>query len=309
METNGGDSFEVAYRTTRGVMLRGAAEAVLDSDLGERLKGKVQLIFTSPPFPLNRKKRYGNLQGNEYVEWLSGFAEAFKRILKPDGSIVMEIGNAWQPRKPVMSTLAIEALLGLLDAGRFHLCQQFVCYNPARLPSPAQWVNVERIRVKDAFTHVWWMSPSAYPKANNRRVLLPYSDAMQKLLATGSYNPGKRPSEHDIGESSFLHDNGGAIPPNVLAFANTNSNDGYLRYCRENEILPHPARMAIGLPSFFIRFLTDPRSLVLDPFAGSNTTGAAAEQHKRRWLSVEARDEYIAGSVGRFESIERGNAT
>lgn len=157
-----------AYRTARGVMIQGTAEAALASPLLERYKGKVQLIFTSPPFPLNRKKQYGNQQGEAYVKWLSGFAPLFCEFLKPDGSIVVEMGNAWEPGKPAMSTLALRALLAFLDAGKLYLCQQFVCYNPARLPTPAQWVNVERIRVKDAFTHVWWMSTTDRPKANNR---------------------------------------------------------------------------------------------------------------------------------------------
>ena len=156
-----------AYRTARGVMIQGTAEAALASPLLERYKGKVQPLFTSPTFPLNSKKQYGNQQGEAYVKWLSSFAPLFCEFLKPDGSIVIEMGNAWEPGKPAMSTLALRALLAFLDAGKLYLCQQFVCYNPARLPTPAQWVNVERIRVKDAFTHVWWMSTTDRPKANN----------------------------------------------------------------------------------------------------------------------------------------------
>lgn len=184
-----------AYRTARGVMIQGTAEAALESPLLERYKGKVQLLFTSPPFPLNRKKQYGNQQGEAYVKWLSSFAPLFREFLKPDGSIVIEMGNAWEPDKPAMSTLALRALLAFLDAGKLYLCQQFVCYNPARLPTPAQWVNVERIRVKDAFTHVWWMSTTDRPKANNRGVLQDYSPSMLKLLETKKYNSGARPSD------------------------------------------------------------------------------------------------------------------
>src|SRR5205807_20948 len=136
--------------------------------------GQIQLIFTSPPFPLIRKKRYGNLQGDAYKKWLASFAEVFRSLLTPDGSIVMEVGNPWEPGRPVMSTLALEALLEFLKEGNFNLCQQFICYNPARLPAPAEWVNVRRVRVKDSYTHVWWMSPTEQPKADNRRVLKNY---------------------------------------------------------------------------------------------------------------------------------------
>src|SRR5690606_33600166 len=225
----------------------------------------------------------------------------FREMLTSDGSIVIELGNAWEPGEPIMSTLALEALLAFRAAGNLHLCQQFVCHNPARLPSPAQWVNVDRIRVKDSFTHVWWLSPTSRPKADNRRVLQAYSPSMKQLLARQSYNGGEtRPSGHNIGRKSFLKDHGGAIPANVLTLSNTESVSSYLAYCREHDIIHHPARMAIVLPEFFIRFLTSPRNLLLDPFAGSNTAGAAAEMLKRRWISLEMRDDYIHGSMGRF---------
>jgi site-specific DNA-methyltransferase (cytosine-N4-specific) len=293
----------VAYETTRGRMIQGKSEVVLASSIGQKYHGKVQLVFTSPPFPLNRKKRYGNVQGDAYVDWLAGFAPVLRDLLTPDGSIVLELGNAWVPGSPVMSPLALKALLAFLERGNLKLCQQFVCYNPARLPSPAQWVNVERIRVKDSYTHVWWMAATERPKADNRRVLKDYSRAMLKLLKAKKYNAGRRPSQHKIGSKSFFKDNKGAIPSNVITLSNTNSTDEYLTYCRAHSLQPHEARMPIGLPEFFIKFLTDSRNLVLDPFAGSNTTGAAAEKLKRRWLSIEASPAYIATSLGRFPSL------
>ncbi|MGQ0536140.1 MAG: DNA-methyltransferase [Methanobacteriota archaeon] len=293
---------EVAFQTGRGVLIKGRAERALASDLLNEYKGKAQLIFTSPPFPLNRKKKYGNETGEKYVEWLASFADSFREYLRPDGSIVIELGNAWEPGAPVMSPLALEALLAFRKAGSFSLCQQFVCFNRARLPSPAQWVNVERIRLKDAYTHVWWMAPTPRPKADNRAVLVPYSESMKRLLETKKYNAGPRPSEHHIGAESFFKNNGGAIPSNVLEFSNTAASDDYLKYCRQNGLQPHPARMHSGLADFFIRFLTEPRNLVMDPFAGSNTTGAVAERLKRRWVSIEPNDEYIQGSRGRFEA-------
>lgn len=290
---------EIAYETEWGRLFKGTAETVLPVLL-PLYRGQVDLIVTSPPFPLNRKKKYGNLQGQQYVEWLANFAPLFKQLVKPTGSIVLEVGNAWEPGKPVMSTLSLKALLAFHERGDLALCQQFVVYNPARLPSPAQWVNVERIRVKDAYTHVWWMSPTERPKANNRRVHREYSPSMQKLLESQKYNAGPRPSEHHIGTTSFLRDNGGAIPPNVLTIANTSASDPYQRYCKRRGIVPHPARMSKLLVEWFVQFLTDSGDLVLDPFAGSNTTGATAESMGRRWLAIEPQEDYILGSRGRF---------
>lgn len=293
----------VSYRASHGVMYKSRIESFLRSKFFNHYSGKVHLILTSPPFPLNRKKKYGNLQGEDYVRWLSDLAEPLRNLLHSKGSIVLEMGNAWEPGQPVMSTLALEALLAFLKAGNLKLCQQFICYNPARLPSPAQWVNVERIRLKDSYTHVWWMSPTGRPNADNSQVLKPYSTAMLKLLESKKYNSGKRPSEHNIGKTSFLTKNAGAIPSNVLSFSNTGNHDAYLRYCRAEGIQVHPARMPLGLAEFFIRFLTRKGDLVLDPFAGSNTTGAAAAKLDREWVAIEADENYIRGSQGRFQAL------
>ena len=236
--------------------------------------------------------------GDEYLDWLGGLGEQLGDLLTEDGSLVVELGNAWEQGEPVMSTLALEALMRVLKDGEFRLCQQFVVHNPARLPSPAQWVNIERCRVKDAYTNVWWMSRSARPKADNRKVLVDYSPSMRKLLERQSYNPGGRPSEHHIGETSFLSDNGGAIPSNVLTIANTVSTDDYRRYVKAQNLKVHPARMPPDLAEFFIRFLTDQDDLVFDPFGGSNTTGATAEALGRQWITTEPDPEYIAGSRG-----------
>jgi DNA modification methylase len=291
----------VAYSTRLGRMFHGKSDEILASGTLARYEDRVNLVFTSPPFPLNRKKKYGNETGDEYIQWLVAFGPLLKKMLTPDGSIVIEMGNSWESGAPVMSTLAIKTLIEFQEKNELHLCQEFIWHNPARLPSPAQWVNVERIRVKDSFTKLWWLSPVEKPKASNRRVLQEYSPAMKELLRTRTYNAGKRPSEHQIGEESFLTDNGGSIPPNVLTFANTQASDDYQNYCRAEEIQPHPARMPIDLAKFFIRFLTEPGDLVLDPFGGSNTTGAAAETLNRYWISIEASEEYIRGSRGRFQ--------
>lgn len=294
------DNLPIAYRTEQGFTAHCTIEDALESATFHELTGRVDLIFTSPPFLLNRKKRYGNRTGEDYVKWLSHLGSSLKSLLRPRGSLVVEIGNAWDRRCPTMSTVPLRALMTLADTAELQICQQFVCYNPARLPTPAQWVTVRRIRAKDAFTHVWWMSPSPDPKADNRRVLTPYSSAMRRLLRVGSSERWLRPSGHSVDHRSFSNDNGGAIPSNVLTFSNTSAHDDYIAYCRVNQLELHPARMPRGLAEFFIRFLTDTGDLVLDPFAGSNVTGAVAEQLSRRWISIEPNAGYVLGSRGRF---------
>lgn len=292
--------WKVGYSTDLGHAIHGDSMRFLADPGLSGLHGKVQLIFTSPPFPLHRKKSYGNLTGDTYVSWLSSYGAYFKKWLAPKGSIVMEIGNAWEPGRPTMSTLPTKALLHLMEANELYLCQEFICHNPARLPTPAQWVTVDRVRVKDSFTKVWWLSPSPNPKANNRHVLQEYSDDMKRLLATKKYNSGTRPSQHRIGKKSFLKNNRGAIPPSVLTIANTSSGDSYQNYCIDRGLDLHPARMPWQLADFFIKFLTSSGDVVLDPFGGSNVTGAEAEKLKRRWISIEANEQFLSGSKGRF---------
>lgn len=291
------------FKTKLGRLYLGRSEEVLASPEVIAMAGCAQLIFTSPPFPLNKKKRYGNLQGTAYVDWLASYGAAFSRLLAPNGSVVMEIGNAWEAGRPIQSLLPYQALLAFVEAGGFNLCQEITYYNPARLPSPAQWVTVERIRLKDATTKIWWMAKCDRPKADNRRVLRPYGEHMKKLLRRGSYNSGLRPSEHKISEVGFLKDNGGAIAPNLIELPNTSSSHQYQSFCKELGIQSHPARMPEGIPQFFIKFLTEPGDLVVDPFSGSNSTGDAAEGLKRRWISIEADPSYACGSVSRFSPI------
>ncbi|MFN4156487.1 MAG: DNA-methyltransferase [Paracoccaceae bacterium] len=317
------------YQTNLGSAYCGDSLKVLGSKPFSVHKGMVQLAFTSPPFPLNTKKSYGNLQGEDYVRWFAKFAPLLRDMVTEDGSIVIEIGNAWMPGQPTMSTHVLEAFLRFLKKGDLHLCQEFIWYNPARLPSPIEWVNKERSRVKDAFTRIWWMSPTSRPKADNRKVLREYSPSMKRLIETGKYNAGARPSEHHIGAESFKANNNGAIPPNVggvdalpsmdgvitpkgfaeyleqttnlLKAANTLSSDCYRKFCLERGAPIHPARMPSTLVEFFVKFLTDEGDVVLDPFAGSNTTGAVAQGLGRRWLSIEADWNYAAHSIGRFD--------
>lgn len=309
----------VTHETKRGKYYVGDVLTVLNSPDFEVLAGKVNLILTSPPFPLNRKKSYGNQNGRQYVDWFVDLAPKLSTLLAKTGSLIIELGNCWEPGRPVQSLLPLKSLLGFVEneSAGFRLIQEFVCYNPSRLPSPAQWVTVKRIRTVDSFTHVWWLAKTDYPKADNKRILRPYSKSMNELLKRGDFNHGKRPSEHAISSRAFLRNCGGSIAhnflevepldpnrdvrlPNAFSFSNTASNDFFSRECAKQKITPHPARMPIGLAAFFIQYLTRKNDLVLDPFAGSNTTGFAAERLGRKWLAIDAEPRFAKQSKIRF---------
>jgi site-specific DNA-methyltransferase (cytosine-N4-specific) len=254
--------------------------------------------MTSPPFGLVRKKEYGNADTHAYLNWFRPFAEQFHRVLKDSGSLVIDIGGAWNPGMPTRSLYHYRLLIMLCEDFGFHLAQDFFWWNPSRLPTPAEWVTVRRLRVKDAINTVWWLSKTPWPKASNRRVLQPYSPSMMELLEKG-YKAKKRPSGHDISDK-FSVNNGAAIPPNLIAIANTESNSAYLRYCQECGIKAHPARYPADLPEYFIRMLTDEGDTVFDPFGGSCVTGEVAERLRRRWICCELVEEYLIGARGRF---------
>jgi DNA modification methylase len=282
------------FRTALGSAYCGKAEEILPRLPDE----SINLIFTSPPYALHFKKDYGNVDQDDYVDWFLGFAAEFRRVLKPDGSLVINLGGSWRPGHPIRSLCHFEVLIRLVREHSFHLAQEFFWYNPAKLPAPAEWVTVRRIRVKDAVEALWWLSKSTNPKADNRQVLTEYSEDMKRLLKRG-YRPKERPSGHHI--THKFTEQAGAIPPNLLTLGNNDSNGYYLKRCAEEKIKPHPARFPAGLPEFFIKFLTSENDTILDPFAGSCTTGEAAERWHRKWIGFELRSDYLDGAHFRFE--------
>lgn len=265
----------------------------------------VDLVMTSPPFALQRQKKYGNLAEDEYVDWFLGFASEVQRVLKPSGSFVVDLGGAYRKGRPVRSLYNFRVLLRMCDEQGWNLAEEFFWFNPAKLPSPIEWVNKRKVRAKDSVNTVWWLSKTDEPKADVTKVLTPYSERMKKLLKNPSsfYAPKERPSGHDI-SVGFGEDNGGAIPSNLLQIPNTESNSQYLRYCNAAGISGHPARFPAKLPEFFVQFLTSPGDLVIDIFAGSNTTGAVCETLDRRWIAYELDKTYLAASVFRFLSCD-----
>lgn len=288
------------YSTSLGCAYLGGCLEIL-SDVPD---ASVNLIVTSPPYALHFKKEYGNVDQRRYVEWFFPYARQFNRVLRDDGSLVIDIGGAWQPGQPTRSLYHFELLVALCREADFHLAQEFYWYNPAKLPSPAEWVNVRKLRVKDAVECLWWLSKTPWPKANNQNVLQEYSPDMHRLLERG-YRVKQRPSGHRI--TRKFKNNGGSIPPNIIICGNNDANGHYLSRCNETGRKPHPARFPAAVPLFFIRFLTDKGDLVVDPFAGSNTTGAVCEAEGRRWIAIECDKEYLETSRFRFEPSESVN--
>jgi len=285
-----------SYRTRYG------AAYVADSRefLGSLSANSIDLVVTSPPYALHFKKEYGNVQKQDYVAWFLPIARSIYRILKPEGSFVLNIGGSYNQGTPTRSLYHFKLLVALVEEVGFHLAQECFWYNPAKLPAPAEWVTVRRQRIKDSVEYVWWLSKTPWPKANNRNVLSPYSPDMERLIRKG-YRPKTRPSGHII-THKFQANRGGSIPANVVERGNNESNSEYIKACRAAGFKVHPARFPSALPEFFIKLCTSPGDVVLDPFAGSNTTGYVAEMLERKWISSELDAEYVRASELRFSA-------
>lgn len=293
------------YETDLGIAVVGDSLEVMRS----MPDASVNVVLTSPPYALHFKKEYGNASKDEYVNWLIPFAREILRVLKDDGSFVLNIGGSYNPKVPTRSIYHYKLLVALVEEVGFHLAQELFWYNPAKMPMPAEWVTVRRIRVKDSVEFVWWLSKTPWPKASNAKVLRPYSKDMIRLNAR-KVRETVRPSGHVIRAGFDKIEAGGSIPPNVieedvpsdmLRFGNNSANDPYTVRCKKAGIKIHPARFPAALPDFFIRMLTDENDIVVDPFAGSNTTGMVAEQLGRRWVAIEQSAEYLEASKFRFD--------
>jgi site-specific DNA-methyltransferase (cytosine-N4-specific) len=283
------------WENSLGVVLWAQAEAV-ERRLDDR---SVNTIVTSPPYELTRKKAYDEGRSEaEHVRWLAGIIGTWKRVLAEDGSLFLNLGDVWLPGAGAgtQSLYQERLLLELVDRMGYHLVQKLAWENPSKLPAPAEYVTVRRVRVNPSLENFWWLAPSTSPKANNRNVQVPYSAAMLKTLARGT-NAGTRPSGHVVGEHAFSQDNGGAIPHALITAPNSASNTTYLQRCRAAGIEPHPARFPEALPEFAIKLTTDPGDVVADFFGGSLTTAATAQRLGRRFITCDRSRHYLDGGI------------
>ena len=291
----------------------GVVVTVFETDLGVALwaesqsavtlidDGIAKAIVTSPPYALVRRKEYaGQHAGDEHADWLFERSREWRRILSDDGSLFLNLGDVWNPGLPTMNLYQERLIIRMVDELGWHLCQKLFWHNPSKMPAPAEWVTVRRVRVTPAVEQVWWLSKTPHPEASNRKVLRPYSDRMRSLIGRGGEAGAIRPSGHALKPGAFAQDNGGSIAHNLLTFANTSSNDAYQRYCREQGLPKHPARFPQELCEWLLKLSTAEGDVGVDDFGGSFTLAAAAEKLGRRWISCEKSLAYIRGGYGRF---------
>jgi len=283
------------FETERGVALWACAEdavGVIDRE-------SVDLLLVSPPYPILRPREYGAIDERTWLDTMLRLCERWRALLTPTGSMVLNVGTTWRSGMPAVSTYIHRFVVDMHDELGLHLCQDLYWYSPSKLPTPLEWLGVRRVRLKSSVEQLLWFSADpANTKADNRRVLVPYSPSGRRSMR--EERDGKRPSGISFGPNSFARDNGGSIAPNLVIAANAASNDAYHRALRAASEKAHPATMPMAVAEFAIAFLTERDDLVYDPMAGSLTTAKAAEKLERRWIASERSLTYLRGGARRF---------
>ncbi|MDD2765820.1 MAG: site-specific DNA-methyltransferase [Opitutaceae bacterium] len=274
------------------------AEAL--SALGYIEDGSLRLILTSPPYPLNRQRAYGGWAQDGYIETMLRHMDGFRRKLMDRGSLVVNLADVYEPGSPTLFTYQEQIILAMQQRG-WHLCGRQMWASPAK-PKTTPYVTKDRQRLAAGFESFYWWSPTARPYADNRQILEPYSESFRKryLMNGGQVSLSRSGSRQTWPGRRFCRDNGGKIPYNVVNLPDESSRGPYVKFCRQAGLPIHPARMPIEIARTWIRFVTQPKEMVWDPFGGSLTTAAACQELGRHYIASEKVLEYIQGGVERL---------
>jgi DNA modification methylase len=239
-------------------------------------KACVDLIFTSPPYADNRKKTYGGIHPDRYVEWFLPFADEFARVLKPTGSFVLNIKEKVVDGE--RHTYVLELVLALRKRGWFwteeYLWHKKNCY-------PGKWPN----RFRDAWERCLHFTRSKNFAMYQSEVMVPMGDWRHARLRNLSETDRVRDESRVLSGFGKRIENwigrDLAYPTNVLHLATECGNKD------------HSAAFPEGLPAWFIKLFSKPEDVVLDPFLGSGTTCVAAAKLRRKFLGIELKAEYV----------------
>lgn len=294
----------LAMSTHLGICIWAKSDSVFD----DVIDGPIHLVLTSPPYALKVQRAYGNVDLQSYVDFLCGIFEPIIKKMVTGASIALNVSNdLFHDGMPSRSSylerlvIAFEDKLGLYVMDRMPWVSN-------KAPGPIAWASKKRYQLNVGYEHILWFCNSPLDCfANNQRVLLPHEAAHKKFIESGGLKRAQVNADgnHVKKVGSFSNVTAGKIPKNVLQFSNyCKSGRRVSKWAKDHGLPPHAAKMPSDLCRFLIEFLTKPGQTVIDPFAGTLTTGQCAEELGRRWVCVEMIWEYIKQSFVRFE----GNA-
>lgn len=235
----------------------------------------IDLIVTSPPYADCRKKSYGGIHPDNYVQWFLPLSKELRRVLKPEGSFILNIKE--KATNGERHTYVIELILEMRKQGWLwteeYIWHKKNCY-------PGKWPN----RFRDAWERCLHFTKQSKFKMYQEQVMVPVGSWAQKRLSRLSPTDLKRDESKSL--SGFGKNISNWVgremvyPTNVLHFATECSNKN------------HSAAFPIALPMWFIKLFTDEGDIVLDPFMGSGTTALACKELNRNYIGVEIKKEY-----------------
>jgi DNA modification methylase len=250
----------------------------------------VDLVFTSPPYADNRKKTYKGIPIEEYVNWFLPISNELKRILKDNGTFILNIKERTQNGE--RQTYVLELILEMKKQGWLwteeYIWHKKNCY-------PGKWPN----RFRDAWERCLQFNKQRKFKMYQEAVMVEIGDWSEKRLAKLSKTDLKR-DESKVGSgfgknvSNWLGKQY-VYPTNVIHLSTECSNRG------------HSASFPLSLPKWFINLFTQEGDLVLDPFIGSGTTAIACLECKRHYLGIEAMNHYSQLAQNSIKQWEKNN--
>lgn len=243
--------------------------------LKEVSDSSIDLIFTSPPYADRRKHTYGGIKPEEYVEWFLPRSEQFLRVLKPNGTFILNIKE--KAENGERHIYVLELILELRKQG-WLWTEEYIWHK--KNSYPGKWPN----RFRDAWERLLQFNKTKKFKMFQERVMVPVGDWVEGRLKNLNENDKKRfesRSNSGFGKKISNWSNRDKVyPTNVLHLATECSNRN------------HSAVFPESLPEWFIKLFTDVGDTVLDPFMGSGTTLRVAKKLKRNSIGIDIKMEY-----------------
>lgn len=293
----------LAFDTKLGIAIWGDAHRVFSS-----WSEPIFLCLTSPPYPLRHHRAYGGPNEDEYTDFITRHIEPILKNLVPGGNVVINVSpDIYEKGSPSQSLYVERLTLALNDRLGLRLMNRII-WSSNKPPGPVRYASIERMQLNSGYEFMLWFTNDPNRCiADNRRALEPHTDQHKRFVAAGGVKKAQANSDgaHRQTVGAYSKPTEGKIMRNVIYVPNScASQRAYKKRARELGLAAHGAPMPLNLARKVIRFMTEVKQLVVDPFSGSTTTGLAAELEGRHWATTELAYDYVRGGAERFRHCE-----